>query len=104
MPQPDFAVSFLSRLVFSECQAIIGNDRVDAVVDRRRDELDPTPVGAADHPDARVALLVQQRLGLARDPASVVRLVADALWSGHRGHALARARFMSPLIDGLLGD
>ena len=60
------------------------DDRVDPLVDRRRHELDPARVGDAVHADARVARLVEPRLGLLREPveqrrdvAALVALVVD---------------------------
>ena len=51
-------------------------DRVDALVDRRGDELDPARVGDAVHADPRVARLVELRLGLLGEPVDQRRDVA----------------------------
>src|SRR5207248_9734742 len=67
------------RLVEARLQRMprdLGNDRVDATVDRGRDELDPAAVRRADHSHARVALAVELHAWLLRDPVDKSRDVA----------------------------
>src|SRR5262249_46453960 len=61
-----------------------GGDRVDALVESRRDQLDASPVAGAGHADPGVARRVELRLRLLRDPvhqpldvAALVRGIVD---------------------------
>ena len=60
----------------------VGRDRVEARVDRGRDELDAAAVAGARHADPRVARAVEARLGLLRDVADQRLHVAALSYCG----------------------